>query len=254
MANQGINSNRTESLEAVRSHWKDKTIVEGYEQSRYGNIRRSLSHYLDCDAIDAFIKNNFGNEDILLLDLACGTARLTRTIFRQNRKIISMDYSENMLLDAKNKAERQSMPFYPVRADGFCLPFKTNSFNGIFTVRFIRHYKEAERRKIYAEIYRILKPTGILILDVLNSDIDKDAYNRPVYDETYTFQEITQELKENGFILQNRLAGNIVKNSLFVIFKKWSLTPLGRWYSKIIRSKKLHLDNASFWMVCAKRK
>jgi ubiquinone/menaquinone biosynthesis C-methylase UbiE len=189
----------------------------------------------------------------MLLDMACGTGRLTRTVYQPNRKIINADYSQQMLLDARSKAQSQGIPFHPVRVDGFCLPFKPQTFEAVFTMRFIRHYKEPERIKLYSEIRRVLKTQGILIFEVLNSAIDKDAPNRPVHDEAYNLEEISQELEKNGFSLKARLAGNIVKNSLFVILKKWSLISLGRRYARRLRSRKIHLDNAAYWMVYARK-
>jgi ubiquinone/menaquinone biosynthesis C-methylase UbiE len=280
-----------ETKELVRNHWDDTSTAERYERQRYGNVHRSLSHYLDRDAIDTFIKNNFGNTETLLLDMACGTARLSRAISRPNRKVISADYSAHMLMEAKKKFDTfaASKPhpsgcgkdtrrlsinpernpglqtgesrrvdshlssFNPVRCDGFHLPFNQNTFDAVFTIRFIRHYRNLERIKIYSEISRILKNNGILIFDVLNKDMDTDAHRRPMYDEAYSLDGIVSELRDNGFVLSERLAGNITKDALFVILKKWSLTSLGRWYARRIRSRKVHLDNAVFWMVWAKK-
>ena len=158
-----------------------------------------------------------------------------------------------MLMEAKKKLDSRSLSFNPVRCDGFHLPFNQNTFDAVFTVRFIRHYGKPQRIKIYSEINRILKNNGILIFDVLNKDMDTDAHKRPMHDETYSLDGIVSELRDNGFVLSERLAGNITKDALFVILKKWSLTLLGRWYASKIRSRKIHLDNAVFWMVCAKK-
>ena len=245
--------NKVDTLQGVRVRWVDKEVVSNYEKRRYGKIKRSLAHYLDCDAIDTFLKGYFDDKEIMLLDLACGTGRLTRTVYRPKRKIISADYSEQMLFQARKNAQDQDIPFSPLRVDGFHLPFQPQTFDAAFTMRFIRHYKEPERIRLYAEIHRILKPQGILIFEVLNSAIDKDAPNRPVHDEVYSPEEISRELEKNGFALQTRLAGNIVKNGLFVILKKWSLIPLGRLYARRLRARKVHLDNAAYWMVYAKK-
>ena len=252
MTHTALNQVKAETSHQLRARWQANEVVNTYENVRYGNIKRSLAHYLDCDAIDSFLKRNFGSKDIVLLDLACGTGRLTRTIIsRSNRRIISVDYSEQMLLYAREKAQAQGVSFYPARADGLNLAFKPQSFDAVFTMRFIRHYKKPGRVKIYSEIYRVLKEQGILIFEVLNSAVDKDARNRQTYDEAYTLEEIVRELGDNGFSLQARLTGNIVKNTLLVGIKKWGWVNTGRFYARFLRSKKIHLDSASFWVVCA---
>ena len=244
---------KVETPQEIKGFYKDSKTVDVYEEGRYGNIKRSLYHWMDCDAIEYFMDKNIVEQNPLVLDLACGTGRLTRSLWRPHRRIKSLDYSFEMLSAAKVKVENLKIPFAPVCGDVFSLPLKNNSLNGIFTIRCIRHFHKEERVRIYRELCRVLKEGGVLIFDVLNADVDREAGKRKVYDETYTLSEITAELKENGFVLRERLAGNIAGNALATMAKKWKLTSFGRWWVKGLRGKQKYLDQAASWVVCVQK-
>jgi 5-methylcytosine-specific restriction endonuclease McrA len=38
-----------------KEYYQQKSIVDIYEQRRFGNIKRSLAHWLDCDAIEYLV-------------------------------------------------------------------------------------------------------------------------------------------------------------------------------------------------------
>ena len=88
---------RHDSPDIIRWRYRQQEKVETYEQRRYGNIRRSLSHFMDCDAIDQFIRQAYPQRPVRALDLACGTGRLTRTLARPGLTIVSSDYSDAFL-------------------------------------------------------------------------------------------------------------------------------------------------------------
>jgi SAM-dependent methyltransferase len=78
----------------------------------------------------------------------------------------------------------------------------------LYTFRFIRHFHEEDRNRIYQNIRTCLKPGGLLMFDVVNRTVreKRDARNRnkakqelEVYDVTYTPAEFTAEMKNHGF-------------------------------------------------------
>jgi ubiquinone/menaquinone biosynthesis C-methylase UbiE len=236
----------------IKERWQEADVADQYEQKRYGNIKRSLTHWVECDAIEYFLKKYAPSPTGKFLDLACGTGRLTRSLVSRGFHIISCDYSREMLGAAIKKSVVERKHFYPVHADAFALPFE-EEFAGVFTVRFIRHYKLEQRVLIYEQIRRVLKPNGILVFDVLNARVDSRAHERVLYDETYSFESIRQELAEHGFDLVEMTAGNIAGIPIVTIAKKWSLLTIGRSLASHYRSRKDVLDRAAHWMVAARK-
>jgi len=242
---------RVDTEEKIKKHYREKGVVEQYERNRYGNIAKSLSHWIDCDAIEYFLRKYASALEGRFLDLACGTGRLTRALAPKGLDITSADYSQEMLEAAAQKCRQEKIPFQPVRMDALSLSFKEETFDGVFTVRFIRHYKQEKRTLIYKQIHRVLKPKGILVFDVLNAEVDTTAHERLAYDETYTWEGIRKELADHGFTLLERIAGNIVGIPVFTIAKKWSLLPLGRSLARRYRRREDVINRATHWMVAA---
>lgn len=50
-----------------------------------------------------------------------------------------------------------------LRTDGRCIPLPDNSVDGVFTVATIEHVADVEQ--LYSEVYRVLKPGGVLFAD-----------------------------------------------------------------------------------------
>ena len=246
-------SSRDDTPEIIRWRYRQDQKVKTYEQNRYGNIAKSLSHFMDCDAIDGFLRRHAQGRELTALDLACGTGRLSRTLARPGLRIISSDFSETMLAEAAKNAAGAGVSLRIARADGFKLPFRDGAFDAIFTFRFLRHFKTPDRLQLYHEIGRILKPGGVLVFDVINAAVDVDVTKRKVWDEPFTGEQIQQELTAQGFTLEARIAGNIVRDPLFLLLKKWSLIRLGLWYGRRIRGQARHVDAATSWVVCARK-
>lgn len=242
---------RTE--EGLKNYYKEKDIVASYEKSRYGNIKKSLPHWLDCDAVEDLIRKHAAGQGPLL-DLACGTGRLTRALGTKGWTVVSADFAADMLRAADSTCRAQGVAARFVQADALRLPFASACFSAVYTIRFIRHHEKDSRRRIYQEIRRVLRPGGALVFDVLNASVDKEPEKRLIYDETYTLAGIAQELEDNGFRLVGRLAGNIVGVPIVTLAKKWSLIPFGRFLARRYRSRDDILGRATYWVVAAQRK
>ena len=77
-----------------------------------------------------------------------------------------------------------------------------------YTFRFIRHFKEPERRRFYEEIHSRLRLGGLFLFDVVNErvrmQLERASGGRnqglKVYDVTYdSAEKISEELEQCGF-------------------------------------------------------
>ncbi|HLF17942.1 MAG TPA: class I SAM-dependent methyltransferase [Candidatus Omnitrophota bacterium] len=238
--------------QGIKDHYQKSDIVDVYEQKRFGNIKRSLAHWLDCDAIEYFIRK-YCDPAGQYLDLACGTGRLTRGVAVRGFNIVSADYSQEMLAAAQEKCYRENIKSNFVREDAFRLSFPEKHFDGVFTMRFIRHFEYDKRRELYRQLRRVLNDKGYLIFDVLNKDVDTKAHERQAHDETYTLEGITKELRENGFELREMVAGNVAGVAVVTWAKKWGLMPIGRYWAKKYRGRPEIMKRAAYWMVAAQK-
>jgi demethylmenaquinone methyltransferase / 2-methoxy-6-polyprenyl-1,4-benzoquinol methylase len=106
------------------------------------------------------LKKDYYKKDIIL-DIASGTGDLTKELVNlKPEHLYSCDISEKMLEVQKKKIKYDKLKI--VVADSSNLPYKEKSVD-IVTIGFgIRNFENVE--KSFAEIYRILKPGGHLII------------------------------------------------------------------------------------------
>lgn len=97
------------------------------------------------------------------VDIAGGYGRLADEYLSRTKSATLFDYSKTELAQARemhgNKIKTQPGDIYD-------LPFKDNSFDALMMIRATHHFKEMQ--KVSDELYRILKPGGIAVIEVAN--------------------------------------------------------------------------------------
>ncbi len=96
-------------------------------------------------------------------DIGGGYGRLAGEYLKRARKVYLFDYSQSELLQAKeiygDKIETR-------QGDIYKLPFKDEELDGLMMVRVTHHLKHLD--KALAELYRVLKPGGVAVIEVAN--------------------------------------------------------------------------------------
>jgi SAM-dependent methyltransferase len=139
-----------------------------------------------------------------VLEIACGPGRLTAEMENVSQGV-AVDFSPSMLQVARQRTNAGSRGWEFLRSDAFVLPFRSSSFDGAYTLRFVRHFQPEDRHRLYAEIGRVLRPGGIFMLDALNREVSLphrkargvDSYR--IYDVLYDRDELVAELEQAGF-------------------------------------------------------
>ena len=96
-------------------------------------------------------------------DIGGGYGRLANEYLKRARKVYIFDYSKSELKQAKeiygDKIETKAGDIYK-------LPFKNDELDGLMMVRVTHHLKYMD--KAMAELYRVLKPGGVAVIEVAN--------------------------------------------------------------------------------------
>ena len=126
-----------------------------------------------------------------VLDLGCGNGYYLYLLNKLNSKLelIGVDKDNKALKSAKDKV---GINIKLVLSDAKKLPFKDNSFDKILASEVIEHIED--EKKFLVEIYRLLKPKGILILTTCN--IDYPFFWDPV---NWVLQRIFKKHIKSGF-------------------------------------------------------
>ena len=96
-------------------------------------------------------------------DIGGGYGRLANEYLKRAHKVIIFDYSKTELAQAKeiygDKIETRAGNIYE-------LPFKDDELDGLMMVRVTHHLQDMT--KAMAELYRVLKPGGVAVIEVAN--------------------------------------------------------------------------------------
>lgn len=141
---------------------KSKQIQSMFDSiaNRYDLLNRLLSFRRDVAWRKKAIKKLCIDENMLVLDLACGTGDMILELKRQVKgvKVIGADFSKKMLNIAKQK--KIDAPL--VAADAHFLPFKENTFDRIVIAFGFRNV--VDKKRGLENLYYILKPSGRLCI------------------------------------------------------------------------------------------
>jgi SAM-dependent methyltransferase len=185
----------------LQKYYKDRGVVDAYMERRTAQPLNGVLHARQVDFLNRVLTARSSRN---VLELACGPGRLTAAL-RGVRFGVAIDGSPAMLEAAQRRVNGAGASWSFLRSDAFVLPFRSASFDAAYTLRFIRHFQIDDRRRLYAEIHRVLMPGGVFIVDALNREISLPHRRRrgldkyPIYDELYRREEIEAELEAAGF-------------------------------------------------------
>ena len=179
----------------IRRAYQSSETAAGYVADRFASELNRLLHDRQVATINALIEKLRPRRT---LEIAAGPGRLSRDV-RPHGQLVCLDYNEGMI--------RQGRPFCDartrwVRADGFRLPFST-CFDLIYSFRFVRHFRHADRARVFAEIRRLLTPGGHFVMDAVNERVSgplrrEHPEQYPIFDQCYHFEEVRSELIAAG--------------------------------------------------------
>jgi SAM-dependent methyltransferase len=101
-----------------------------------------------------------------VLDVGCCTGNLLRSAGRQHRNVdlVGLDPDEKALARAGRKARRAGLTMRLDRGFAQELPYPDDSFDRVFSSLMLHHLDSASKDAMLAEVRRVLRPDGLLVL------------------------------------------------------------------------------------------
>lgn len=203
--------------------WNNPQTASRYIQDRFVRPMWRMMHEKEVSVVNDAISRSKAKT---ILDLATGPARVAKDLvgFESGWAV---DASPEMLIVAQETLNKTGKHWQTQIEDAFHLSFPDKKFDMVTTFRFIRHFEPSDRKKMYAEIRRVLKPGGILIFEALNTHMhtslfipeNTGAADNSIYDELYTLETLKIELESAGFAIQKSIPNVNHANSSFFIEK-----------------------------------
>lgn len=151
----------------------------------------------------------------LYLDLGCSTALYGRALkaAQKDAHIVALDFSSQMLREARLKAEADETDLFLVRADAKESPFFSKTFDGIVMGGTLNEL--SEELKVLYEARRVIKQDGVMFVMHL---IKSDAWYGRLLQESvslggikfWTIEESNTLFKQAGFNVADQLVKGIV--------------------------------------------
>jgi ubiquinone/menaquinone biosynthesis C-methylase UbiE len=216
-----INKINKNNIDLIKENtWKSKRTAKNFFNVHNKNKNIIFNEYISkyfCSKIKKKHK---------VLDVGCGTGRLTNLLLRKTNKVYGIDNSQEMLSYAPKRAKL-------FVGTAFKMPFKNNFFDIAVSMDLLVHFKNA--KKIILEMKRVIKKNGYIIFNIGNKEhitFAKKIFGKNmngIYDHTGTslskpfYNAITNKkishlakknyLKVEKIVPYNFFQGNILLNS-----------------------------------------
>ena len=143
---------------------KETKVISDYNGYDYKKIfwedaDRAYEDAADRMAIRKLLPKRMDN----FVDIAGGYGRLADEYLPRAKSATLFDYSKTELKQAR---EIYGKRLKTKAGDIYDLPFKDNEFEALMMIRATHHFKDM--KKVTKELYRILKPGGIAVIEVAN--------------------------------------------------------------------------------------
>ncbi|HOK35065.1 MAG TPA: methyltransferase domain-containing protein [Candidatus Pacearchaeota archaeon] len=175
------NVSREEDLNKIqeeeREFWKEYAELM---ISKYRDAFLNLPHYQnELKVINEFINPQKGQK---WLDLGCGSLPVTELILEKSKGEVEIIAGDLYLEPAKKRLQELGNSSIKLQHIDLSqkLPFPDNYFDGIVSSKVITYIIESQGQKgknalkvIFQEIYRILKPGGVLIWSTPKKDVSR---------------------------------------------------------------------------------
>jgi SAM-dependent methyltransferase len=192
------------SLAQLSNEWSvTATIYEEYWRKNAVSLLSGQEFPLEKEKrlLQEWVKPEKGK---LYLDIGCSTALYSRFVAGREKDatVVALDYSKPMLRKAREKAKKQTLNFYLLRADAHKMPFFQSTFDGLLSGGTLNELTDPV--KVLYEAHRILKVGGSFFLMYLLKG--ENWYERILQESTklggitfWTQKEINEKFRQTGF-------------------------------------------------------
>ncbi len=147
----------TEHFNRFSDSYKVRKIAEEYDAVRFTSIAGQVLNWLEKKCLRKILFFLIKNENLKnVLDIPCGTGRITGVLAELKLNIIASDISKEMIDVAQRRLSHFSTIHYEIR-NIKDTQFDSNIFDCITCIRLLHHLGSEDRICILSELARVTK-------------------------------------------------------------------------------------------------
>ncbi len=139
--------------------------ASGYDKARSLDFEGRRVDYLQIKLLSRLLQKHRCKK---ILEAGCGTGRIMIPLALKGYECYGFDASQNMLQQLKAKMHGTKALITLKTGDIENIPHKDNTFDCTYTVHVLMHMQDY--KKAFKEMYRVTKPSGIVICDFPNKN------------------------------------------------------------------------------------
>ncbi len=147
--------------------------------SYYDRLTADVDYSRFADRYEQAFREDGGSFH-LLLDLCCGTGSLSRVMSERGYELISVDASEEMLMDAREKCADLSLPPLFLQQDVSELDLYGTVDAAFCSLEGINYLSPEDAALLLARLKHFIRPGGLLMFDLRSPDylaaLDGDTF------------------------------------------------------------------------------
>lgn len=149
-----IEGNGGVDVQITKDKW-EQIYKDEHEKLDLEGERQLLSHVKFISSFREVFKRG------ICLDLGCGFSRTVPFLVKMGVSFLGLDISIEALKRSKNLLEKENLKGYFVQANFLNIPIKDSSIDSVFWGLALEYVQDTERA--VSEVYRVLKPGGVLL-------------------------------------------------------------------------------------------
>lgn len=219
------------TVDELRLRYQHREVAARYDSDRFGSLwGRFYAHCEERALLQAVRSATSELRAPLLLDVACGTGRITEALLRCGWAVTASDISDSMLEVARRRCRRQTGHVTFVREDMFCLSHAAASFDVVTCLKVLHHFGAADRMRLLRSLARVARQSVIVSV----------SFSSPLYaarrrmkrllggrspKHSSTWADIHREASEAGLVLRRAVwTCPLVSESLVLLFDRCMTT------------------------------